>query len=209
MTSYGSGISDQHAAMLAASKITPEQAHARGYRSIDGNNRRRLAEIGIVKAVCKSDGLLIPLLNIQGEIGGYQFRPENPRVGKNGKVIKYETPFRQPNMIDFPPRVVERLADRSTPVWMTEGVKKGDAGACAGLAIVDFTGVSNWLSGGGALPQFRDLALKDREVVLCFDSDLATKEAVWRAVRDLGEWLKVSRHAAVKYCCLPQNGDNK
>ena len=33
------------------------------------------------------------------------------------------------------------------------------------------------------------------------------KDEVWKAVRDLGEWLKVSRHADVKYCWLPQDGD--
>jgi len=48
---------------------------------------------------------------------------------------------KQPNMLDFPPRVAERLKDRSTPIWLTEGVKKTDTGFCAGLAIVGLTGV--------------------------------------------------------------------
>jgi hypothetical protein len=184
--------------MLAASKIPAEHAHARGYRSIDGNNRKVLAEIGIVKAVRKSDGLLIPLLRLDGEVGGYQFRPDNPRLGPKGKEIKYETPWKQPNMLDFPPGVAERLADRSVPIWITEGVKKVDSGFSAGLAIVGLTGVWNWLKDGAALPDFRDLALRDRELVLGFDSDFAVKPDVWKAVRDLGEWLKISRHADVK-----------
>ena len=194
--------------MLQASGITASHARARGYRSIDSGNRKRLAEIGIVKAVRGSDGLLIPLLRLDGEVGGYQFRPDNPRV-KDGKEIKYETPWKQPNMLDFPPGVAERLKDRSTPIWLTEGVKKVDAGFCAGLAIVGLTGVWNWLKDGAALPDFRDLALKDREVILGFDSDLIIKDGVWKAVRDLGEWLKISRHADVKYCLLPHEGDGK
>jgi hypothetical protein len=208
MTEHGDRLHDRHAKMLEESGITPEHARARGYVSIDGNNRKRLEEIKIVKSVQKSDGLLIPLLNIQGEIGGWQFRPDNPRI-KDGKEIKYETPYRQPNMIDFPPGVAERLADRSIPVWFTEGVKKDDAGYLAGLGIVGLTGTWNWLRDGGALPDFRDLALKNREVILCFDSDITIKDGVWKAVRDLGEWLKVSRHADVKYCLLPHNGDGK
>jgi len=202
MTEYGARLLPQHQAMLAASGIPPEHARARGYISIDSGNRKRLKYIGIVKAVQKNDGLLIPLLRIDGE----KFRPDNPRV-KDGKEIKYETPFRQSNMIDFPPGVTERLADRNTPIWITEGVKKADAGFCAGLAIVGLTGVWNWLRDHAALPDFRDLALKDRETILCFDSDFAVKPDVWKAARDLGEWLKISRHADVKYCCLPQDGD--
>jgi len=177
---YGAGLFPQHQAMLAASKITPEQARTRGYRSIDGNNRKVLAEIGIVKAA-RTDGLLIPLLRLDGSTGGYQHRPDNPRV-KDGREIKYETPYRQSNMIDFPPGVAERLADRSMPIWITEGVKKADAGFCAGLAIVGLTGVWNWLRDGAALPDFRDLALRDRETILCFDSDFAVKPEVWKAV---------------------------
>jgi hypothetical protein len=205
---WGLGIFDHHRKMLEASGITASHARARGYRSIGSGNRKVLAEIGIVKAVRSSDGLLIPLLRIDGEVGGWQFRPDNPRV-KDGKEIKYETPWKQPNMLDFPPGVAERLKDRSTPIWLTEGVKKTDAGFCAGLVIVGLTGVWNWLKDGAALPDFRDLALKDREMILGFDSDLIIKDGVWTAVRDLGEWLKISRHADVKYCCLPHNGDGK
>jgi hypothetical protein len=194
---YGAGLYDQHAAMLEASKITPEQARARGYVSIDGNNRAMLAEIGIVKAA-RTDGLLIPLLRLDGSVAGYQHRPDNPRV-KDGKEIKYETPYRQSNMIDFPPGVAERIQDRNVPIWITEGVKKGDAGACAGLAIVDIPGVWNWVGAGGVpLPDFRDLGLADREVILCFDSDTAVKPEVRKALTELAGWLKVSKRAKIK-----------
>ena len=59
-------------------------------------------------------------------------------------------------MIDFPPGVAERLKDRSTPVWMTEGVKKADSGFCAGLAIVDLAGIWNWL---GTAPRCRTFVI--------------------------------------------------
>jgi hypothetical protein len=133
---WGSGISDHHRKMLQASGITPEHARARGYRSIDSGNRKRLAEIGIVKAVRSSDGLLIPMLRLDGEVGGYQFRPDNPRI-KDGKEIKYETPWKQANMLDFPPGVAERLKDRSTPIWLTEGVKKPTPASAPGSPSSD------------------------------------------------------------------------
>jgi hypothetical protein len=199
---WGSKIADPHQRMLKASGITAAQAHARGYVSIDSGNRFRLKETKIAKAIHKSDGLLIPLLRIDGEIGGYQYRPDNPRVVR-GKPQKYESEYQKPTMIDFPPGVAERLAHRDTPVWFTEGVKKGDAGACAGLAIVDLVGTWSWLTGGVALPDFRDIALRDREAILCFDSDVAIKKQVWRAVRDLGEWLRL-KGAKVRYCVLPE-----
>jgi hypothetical protein len=100
-------------------------------------------------------------------------------------------------MIDFPPGIAERIQDRSTPIWITEGVKKGDAGACAGLAIVDLAGVCNWLRDGVPLPDFRDLGIKGREIIICFDSDIAVNKDVHQAARDLGEWLKIKDAAPI------------
>jgi hypothetical protein len=204
---WGSGIFDHYRKMLEASGITASHARARGYRSIGSGNRNLLAATKIAKAVHKSNGLLIPLRRIDGEIGGYQYRPDNPRV-IDGKEQKYESEWRKPPMIDFPPGVAERFQDRGTPIWITEGVKKGDAGACAGLAVVDLAGVWNWMRDGVPLPDFRDLGLKDREIIICFDSDVAVNDGVRRAARDLGEWLKI-KGAKPGYCLLPHSEGGK
>ena len=44
---------------------------------------------------------------------------------------------------------------------------------------------------------------------MCYDSDILTKEGVWLAARDLGEWLKVSRSADLRYVLLPRGEDGK
>ena len=205
---WGSGIYDHHRKMLEASGITPEHARARGYRSIDGDNRKLLAATKIPKAAWqKRDGLYIPLLRIDGEIGSHQYRPDEPRI-IDGKPQKYEAEWRVAPMIDFPPGVAERIQDRSTSIWITEGVKKGDAGACAGLAIVDIAGVWNWMRDGVPLPDFRDLGIKGREIIICFDSDIAVNAAVRQAARDLGEWLKI-KGAKPGYCLLPHSEGGK
>jgi Domain of unknown function (DUF3854) len=204
-SAYGSGLYEHHAKQLKASKISAERAQARGYRSIDGGNRKRLDEIGVTKDG-RGDGMLIPLLRLDGSVGGYQHRPDNPRVkvNKDGepREVKYETPWRQPNMIDFPPGVAERLQDRSAARWITEGVKKGDAGADAGLCIVDIVGVWNWVGKGGVpLPDFRDLGpLPELEVILCFDSDSHTKPEVRQALKELAGWLKIKAPESGSAC---------
>jgi hypothetical protein len=56
MTQWGSGMYPHHRQILIDSGITAEQAHARGYVSIDSNNRSLLATRGLVKAVQKAAG---------------------------------------------------------------------------------------------------------------------------------------------------------
>ena len=70
-------IFDQHAAMLAASSITPEHARARGYVSVD--TKVRLEKLGITKAGRNVPGLLVPMRDKAGEVWGYQYRPDTPR----------------------------------------------------------------------------------------------------------------------------------
>ena len=133
MSAYGLAIFDQHAAMLAASMITPEHARARGYVSVD--TKVRLEGIGVTKAGRNVPGLLVPQLRKDGSTWGYQYRPDVPRLNGSGKPNKYETPVNQRNGIDGPPGVGPLLDDPTVPLLVTEGVKKADAAACAGLAL--------------------------------------------------------------------------
>lgn len=210
-SAYGMGLFEQHAKLLADSAITPEHARARPYRSVD--TKIRLEEIGIVKVGQHVPGLLIPLLDIEGKTWGYQYRPDNPRLNKDGKEIKYETPFRQHNRLDIPPGVGGQLDDPTIPLWFTEGSRKADAGACAGLCIVGLLGVNNWVGTNGtggkvALPDFRDIALNGRRVILGFDSDVMVKQQVRKAMTEFAGWLKI-KGAEVEYCHLPHTTDSK
>lgn len=201
---------DQHAKMLAASGITPEHAHARGYVSVD--TKVRLEQIGVTPAGRRVPGLLVPQLRVDGSVWGYQYRPDSPRE-RNGRPVKYETPTGQRNGLDVPPGVGDRLGDPAVPLWVTEGVKKADAGALAGLAIVALPGVWSWLGAnpqGGkvALPDWRDVALNGRRVVLAFDSDVSRKTSVRKALDALAGYLE-SKGAAVEYCHLPDDDPGK
>jgi hypothetical protein len=207
MTAYGARLFDQHAKMLEASTITPDHARRRGYVSVD--TKIRLEQIGIAKAGQSVPGLLIPLLGIDGRPWGHQYRPDAPRINSAGKPIKYENPVRQSNRLDIPPGVPDQLGDPSVPLWITEGARKADAGAIAGLCIVAVLGVNNWRGTNGAggkvaLPDFHDVALNGRQVILAFDNDVMTKPEVRKALRQFGAWLKI-KEAKVAYCLLPQD----
>ena len=86
------------------------------------------------------------------------------------------------------------LADPAIPLWITEGVKKADCGALHGLCIVALSGVWNWLgtnSAGGkmALPDWHDIALNGRRVIMAFDGDVARKQPVQKALHALAGYL--------------------
>jgi hypothetical protein len=196
--------------MLAESKITPEHARARGYVSVD--TKRRLEGIGVTPAGRRVPGLLVPLLRVDGSTWGYQYRPDVPRE-RDGKTVKYETPVNQRNGLDVPPGVGPRLGDPSVPLWVTEGVKKNDAGALAGLCVVALPGVWSWRGkndhgGKVAVADWHDVALDGRRVILAFDSDVTRKLGVRSALNALAGYL-ASKGATVEYCHLPELGDGK
>lgn len=207
--SYGLSLFEQHARMLEASGIPPEHAHSRGYVSVD--TKVRLDQLGITKAGRSVPGLLVPSLRPDGSTWGYQYRPDSPRE-RNGKPVKYETPAGQRNGLDVPPGVGPMLADPAVPLWITEGVKKADAAAVRGLCCVALPGVWSWRGQNGkggktALPEWHDVALDGRRVVLAFDSDVVRKRAVRHALDQLAGYLS-SKGARVEYLHLP-DGDTK
>lgn len=178
--------------MLAESGITPEHAALRGYETI--TDRGRLATLGIAKAGQRTPGLLVPQLRLDGSTWGWQYRPDHPRE-RNGKSVKYETPVGQRNGIDVPPGVGRMLGDPAIPLWVTEGVKKADAGALHGLCIIALPGVWSWRGknehgGKVAVADWNDIALNGRRVILAFDGDVARKPSVRKALDALAAYLR-------------------
>ena len=114
-------ISQPHLAMLAASGIDAEHAELRGYKTI--RDPRRLAELGIAKAGQRTQGLLIPMLRVDGSTWGWQYRPDSPRELKRGPV-KYETPVGQRNGINIPPGVGPMLGKPKSPLWIHRGLQE-------------------------------------------------------------------------------------
>jgi hypothetical protein len=76
-------------------------------------------------------------------------------------------------------------------------VRKGDSGVSRGLCVINLSGVWAWLHNKIALPDWRLVPLKNRQVYVCFDSDAMTKRSVGLAVRELGGFLEL-RGATVK-----------
>lgn len=209
-TTYGIALLPQHAAMLAASGITPEHARARGYQSVD--TKQRVRNLNITDSGCGVPGLLIPERRIDGSVWGYQYRPDRPRM-RAGKPVKYETPRGQKNRIDVPPGAGMYLTDPSRDLWITEGCRKADAAYLAGLICIALNGVSGWRGtnpqgGKTALPDWNDIALNGRRVVIAFDSDATRKPEVQAQLQQLGNYL-TSKGADVAYCWLPADGSDK
>ena len=199
-----------HLDHLKASAISVEVIKQRGYESALG--RKRLSDVGFSSSQLHTPGILIPLWGVDGNsIVGYQFRPDNPRINNKGKPIKYETPTGATNRLDCPPLCRKHLADPGIPLWITEGIKKGDALASQGECVIDLTGVWNWrakndFGGITVSSDFDSIALNNRQVYLAPDSDYAINPSVSQAVRRLAEFLK-RKKANVSIILLPM-GDS-
>ncbi len=85
--------------------------------------------------------------------------------------MKYETPSRSRMHLDVPPSARGAIGNPAATLMITEGVRKGDAGATQGMCCIALLGVWNWrgtneLGGKVALPEWELIALNDREVYL-------------------------------------------
>jgi hypothetical protein len=194
-----------HARLLAASAISGAVAEARGYRSV--TTKAELTRLGFSGRQARVPALLVPVWGVTGEIALHQIRPDEPRFDQRGKTVKYETAAGSRMVVDVHPAVRARLADPHIPLWVTEGVRKGDSAVTAGLACVALLGVWNWRGtnehgGKVALADFESIALNGREVFIAFDSDAVTKAEVGLALRRLREFL-ASRKARVHTVRLP------
>lgn len=184
---------DHRRMLLQESGISPEIVLTRGYRTVE--TKSELRRLGFADSQCNPPGLLIPLYSPAGEIVNYQFRPDQPRI-RDGKPVRYETPRGSRMALDVHPFVREKLGDPSIPLFVTEGVKKGDALVSRGLCVVILLGVWNWRGtneqgGKVALPEWESIALNDRQVYIVFDSDVMLKPQVHAALGRLKAFLEV------------------
>ena len=101
-------LADHHKKMLLdESGIARDVAEARGYGTIE--KKVDLKNLGFAERQCNPPGLLIPIYSPTGEIVNYQFRPDQPRIGKDGKPVKYETPSGSRMVLDVHPFAREKL----------------------------------------------------------------------------------------------------
>lgn len=104
-----------------------------------------------------------------------------------------------------------QLGDPAIPLWVTEGIKKGDALASHGACVIALSGVDNWRGtnaqgGKTALADWEYVALDGRLVRIVFDSDTWRKAQIQRALRRLIAFLE-SRGASVEVVRLDDDAD--
>jgi hypothetical protein len=186
-------LADNHKKMLVReSRIARDAIRARGYRTL--RSKAELERLGFGRAQRNTPGLLIPIHGPGGDVAMYQYRPDQPRI-KDGKPVKYETPRGTRMALDVHSFARGRLGDPTVPLFVTEGVKKGDALVSQGLCAVALIGVWNWRgtneSGGKtALPDWEHVALNGRHVYIVFDSDVMLKKEVYSALVRLKAFLE-------------------
>ncbi len=203
-------LSPAHLHMLRVeSGIKDEVIAARGYVTV--TRKPELTRLGFSEAQAQVPGLLTPVWTVDGEVGNHQLRPDVPRLLK-GKAVKYETPWRSRMRLDINPLARAWLRDMSRPLFITEGIKKGDAAVSRGLCCAALLGVNNWRGSddGDAvaeLPDWEAVPLKSadnkpRVAYLCFDSDVMQKREVRMALKRLMRFL-TRRGADVRVIYLP------
>jgi Domain of unknown function (DUF3854) len=194
-----SELLEQHQRLLDASAINPGIARTRGYFS--ASNAVTLKQLGFSHSQQKRvPALVIPLWNVHGEVAFHQARPDQPRL-RDGKPVKYETPTGARMALDVHPAARRALGDPTQPLIVTEGIRKADAAFSHGIPAIALLGVWNWRGTNGdggkaALPDWEQVALNDRTVYLCFDSDVTAKPEVQQALDRLAGLLE-SRGAKV------------
>jgi len=181
--------------LLTTYAIADPLVRHRGYQSLP--QPEDLIDRGFTKAQAKAAPALgIPLWDVHGQRRGWQMRPDAPRHFASGKVGKYEVPTGDRLILDVHPSVQPQIGDPTVPLWITEGVPKGDSlvsrGVCA-LALVGgvwgFRG-TNEHGGKVILSDWESVALNGRHVHVVFDSDLHTNRRVAGALKALYTLLR-------------------
>lgn len=202
-------LAPRHLEMLRAeSAIADEVIVERGYYTLDDFTACRA--LGFKESQCILPAMVIPVHTVTGEHGGYVLRPDSPRL-LDEKIVKYEWPSKKPLVIDVPPRCQKDMNVPDVPLWITEGSKKADSLASAGLCAISLNGVAGWrgtnpTGGKAALGDWESIALNSREVVLAFDSDSSRKVEVAYMLGRLQLFL-TTRKALVKVLYLPDLED--
>ena len=202
-------VNEAHRRRILESAITPEVAAARGYQSITAEQARAL---NFPDYQCRP-GLLIPVYGPSGDAATYQLRPDSPRVNPRQKPIKYETLGGSRVVPDFPLGTYSVLDRSDVPLWITEGVFKGDAIRSAGAWAIALLGVWNFRGrnahgGKQMVAEFERVNWTGRLVYIAFDSDARNNPQVALAMTRVGALL-TSMGADVRWVQIPSHDGAK
>jgi P4 family phage/plasmid primase-like protien len=213
-----------HRHELDASTIHPDVIAERGYRTItrptanDQAPRRELESLGFPKFATEEDryfpGRLTPIWGANGRVVSYEWKPNVAVRTADGKTMKYVGVKNRPTDLDVHPRwtrdrgaddpvLLPYIKDVTKPLWITEGIKKADALTSRDVVTVALAGVWNWRGSTGTHGAWEDIALKGREITICFDADTVEKPQIQQAMKRLGRFLKSRGAARVWYLVVP------
>jgi putative DNA primase/helicase len=201
-------LTSAHHDQLRQSALTPTIIQQRGYASLDHPGEALDCQFSKTQSRLVP-GLLIPLWNVHGAQAGVSLRPNAPRQYKDGKINKYELPPGVTLTLDCHPAVQADLGNPHVPLFLTEGVKKGDALASIGACTIALNGVwgfrgKNGHGGQVILPEWEYVALNERTVYIVYDNDVSRKTTVQHALHALRRFLQ-DRQALPQVIYLPDS----
>lgn len=197
-----SNLQPQHQKLIKESGISEAVCEARGYYS--EMTSIRLQPLLFKRTQRNVPALVIPIWGVTGEKVSNQIRPDKPRRLR-GKAVKYETPAGTKLIIDVHPIAREKVLSATEPLFITEGVRKGDSAVSRGLACVALMGVDGWTKDEKF---WQSVPLQQRLVYIVFDSDISINPKVFGAARRLYRFLE-EKGARPHILMLPANGECK
>ncbi len=198
----------QHLTDLQNSGLSDETITRWGCYSIEREQRGVLSQLGF--GHIESSALALPIIPPDEDTpnqNNVMLKPDIPRRNGKGHFVKYEARRNSHNRIHAPLAARGKLSNASVPLIITEGQKKAEKAAQAGLCCVALSGVWNWNDriGEASFPiaDFDSIQLQNRRVYIAFDSDAANNAHLQAAERDLAGFLSKKREAHVLIKRLP------
>ena len=139
---------------------------------------------------------------------GLQLKADNPRMGANGKPIKYESVYGMEGAPLFLDPCKEELSwpniiNSRSPIIITEGAKKAGAGLTIGCPTISLPGVSSCRKLDRLHSNLEIFCSPGRVFYLCFDNDVMTKHQVRKALIRLAGLLLTFPIGNVHIVSLP------
>jgi Domain of unknown function (DUF3854) len=203
-------IDDDHREHLHRNGISDMVLEGRPYHTVTDEVREYLVEDwGFSKAMVAPRGFVIQRYQLGLEPTYPQIRYDAPRVAKDGKEHKYESPKDSGGILDVHPAVAHLIDEVEIPVWAAENVKAADALLSHGNLAIGFQGVWGWSYKGRPAPAWKDVPLAGRKFFIAFDSDVHDRKDLQAALKRFSAYLKYERDAVVYVVRVPQPSDSK
>lgn len=187
---------EHHLADLRASGLSDETIRAAGICSAT-------ADEAIALGFHSSPAMVIPYPQHAGYV---RIKPDDPRLDRNGKPVKYETRRGGVNHLYIPPNSdlqIRGLGARPEQIVITEGEKKALKADQEGFVVIGVPGVWGWKSENGALLELHQVPWQGCQAIIIFDSDVTAKPDIKEATSALSAHLR-ARGAAVRVVVLPE-----